>query len=61
VTLSESELGRMGIWDKVLTAGLNTGKDIDTAIEHAEKAVRAFEARFHKTVESVNGTDLPTA
>jgi len=51
----------MGIWDKVLTAGLNTGKDIDTAIEHAEKAVRAFEARFHKTVESVNGTDLPTA
>lgn len=59
MTPAESEVGRMSIWDKVLTAALNTGKDIDAAIASAEKAVKAFEDRFHAEAEKViHGTDV---
>ena len=47
MNLPETEQGRMNIWDRVLTAALQKGKDIEAAIQDAEKAVDAFEARFH--------------
>jgi hypothetical protein len=53
MTLTETEQGRMTLWDKALTAALNTGKDIDEAVRWAEKAVTSFEARFHADVAKV--------
>jgi hypothetical protein len=47
MTPVETEQGRMSLWDKALTATLNMGKPIEEAIHAAEKAVDAFEARFH--------------
>lgn len=47
MTLQETEQGRMNLWDKALHAALALGKDIHEAINWAETAVTAFEARFH--------------
>lgn len=48
---AETEMGRMTLWDKCLTAALNAGKDIHEAIQWAETAVDKFEARFHAVVK----------
>jgi hypothetical protein len=47
MTPNESEQGRMNLWDKAFTSMLNLGKPVEEAIQAAEKAVDAFEARFH--------------
>ena len=53
MTLQETEQGRMSLWDKCLTAALNTGKDIHEALSWAEAGTKAFEDRFHKVVTEV--------
>lgn len=47
MTPQETEQGRMNLWDKAFTSALNLGKSVEEAIQTAEKAVEAFEARFH--------------
>jgi hypothetical protein len=47
MTPNDTEQGRMNIWDKAFSFALQGGKDVDAAIQAAEKAVDAFEARFH--------------
>lgn len=46
----ETEQGRMNIWDKALSYTLQGGKSVDEAIQAAERAVEAFEARFHADI-----------
>lgn len=50
MNMQETEQGRMNIWDKAFTVVLNAGKTVEEAVQSAEKAVDAFEARFHADV-----------
>jgi hypothetical protein len=48
MTPDETVQGRMNLWDKTFTAAMTTlGKRVEEAIKDADKAVDAFEARFH--------------